>query len=341
MGDRKKIIQMKKRVLKAAKIALGSSVAIYIAHILHLDYEISAGTIALLTLVTTKWETLKLSLFRMITLLITIVLAWVVFFHVGNEWVAYGIFVFLLVIICEMFGWGATLSVNAVIGAHFLTRLEFSRDFIINESLLVLIGITIAMVLNLFHVNEESRKALVTDMRETEKNLQIILEELAVYLSGREPERDVWKEIRDLEEKLKQYIMDACEYQNNTFSSHPGYYIDYFEMRMQQCNMLDNLHYEMTKIRDMPVQAQIIADYIMYMKAYVIEKNFPDEQIKALHKIFEGMKQEPLPVSRPEFESRAILYHVLMDLEDFLLFKKKFVEELSKQKRMIYWEKDS
>ncbi len=341
MGDRKKIIQMKKRVLKAAKTALGSSVAIYIAHILHLDYEISAGTIALLTIVTTKWETLKLSLFRMITLLITIVLAWVVFFHVGNEWVAYGIFVFLSVIICEMFGWGATLSVNAVIGAHFLTRLEFSRDFIINESLLVLIGITIAIVLNLFHVNEESRKALVTDMRETEKNLQMILEELAVYLSGREPERDVWKEIRDLEEKLKQYIMDACEYQNNTFSSHPGYYIDYFEMRMQQCNMLDNLHYEMTKIREMPVQAQIIADYIMYMKAYVIEKNFPDEQIKALHKIFEGMKQEPLPVSRPEFESRAILYHVLMDLEDFLLFKKKFVEELSKQKRMIYWEKDA
>lgn len=53
------------------------------------------------------------------------------------------------------------------------------------------------------------------------------------------------------------------------------------------------------------------------------------------------MKQEPLSASWIEFESRAILYHVLMDLEDFLLFKKKFVEELSEQKRMIYWEKDS
>lgn len=324
-------------MLKAAKIALGSSIAIYAAHILHLDYEISAGTIALLTIVTTKWETLKLSLFRMIT----IVLAWTVFFYVDNEWVAYGIFVFLLVIICEILGWGATLSVNAVNGAHFLTRLEFGRAFIINESLLVLIGITVAIVLNLFHVNGESRKALVTDMREMEKQLQMILEALAAYLSGRNAERDVWKEIRDLEEKLKQYVIDAREYQNNTFSSHSGYYIDYFEMRMQQCNMLDNLHSEMTKIRDMPVQAQIIADYILYMKAYVIEKNAPYEQIRALHKIFEAMKQEPLPASRIEFESRAILYHVLMDLEDFLLFKKKFVEELSEQKRMIYWEKDS
>ena len=263
-------------MLKAAKIALGSSITIYAAHILHLDYEISAGTIALLIIVTTKWETLKLSLFRMITLLITIVLAWTVFFYVDNEWVAYGIFVFLLVIICEILGWGATLSVNAVNGAHFLTRLEFGRAFIINESLLVLIGITVAIVLNLFHVNGESRKALVTDMREMEKQLQ--MEALAAYLSGRNAERDVWKEIRDLEEKLKQYVIDAREYQNNTFSSHSGYYIDYFEMRMQQCNMLDNLHSEMTKIRDMPVQAQIIADYILYMKAYVIEKNAPYER---------------------------------------------------------------
>ena len=35
--------------------------AIYLAHILGLEYEASAGSITLLTLVTTKWETVKLS----------------------------------------------------------------------------------------------------------------------------------------------------------------------------------------------------------------------------------------------------------------------------------------
>ena len=38
------------------------------------------------------------------------------------------------------------------------------------------------------------------------------------------------------------------------------------------------------------------------------------------------MKREPLPVSRGEFESRAMLYHVLMDLEEFLFIKQHFVD---------------
>lgn len=37
------------------------------------------------------------------------------------------------------------------------------------------------------------------------------------------------------------------------------------------------------------------------------------------------MKKEPLPVTREEFESRALLYHILMDLEEFLIEKKRFV----------------
>ena len=44
-----------------------------------------------------------------------------------------------------MFGWGTTISVNSVIGAHFLTEMNFSFEFIINEIMLVVIGITIAV----------------------------------------------------------------------------------------------------------------------------------------------------------------------------------------------------
>ena len=49
------------------------------------------------------------------------------------------------------------------------------------------------------------------------------------------------------------------------------------------------------------------------------------------------MKQQPLPVTREEFESRAILYHILMDLEEFLIAKKRFVEELDDVKLETYW----
>ena len=53
--------KFKKMMLLSAKIAIGSSCAIYLAQLLELQYATSAGIITLLTLITTKWETFKLS----------------------------------------------------------------------------------------------------------------------------------------------------------------------------------------------------------------------------------------------------------------------------------------
>lgn len=334
MKDRK---QAKKILLQAVKIAIGSSFAIFIAELLQLEFATSAGSIALLTLVTTKWETVKLSLFRLLTYVLTVGLGWIAFVWLESEWLEYGIFVFLLIMISEAFGLKATISVNAVIGTHFMTTKNFEPEFILNEFLLVLIGVSIAIVLNLFYDYQGQRKEIIKNMRETEKRLQNILLEMAAYLSNREMQRNVWEDICELEVQLEEFVRDAYEYQDNTFQSHPGYYIDYFEMRMKQLGVLHNLHYEMKKIRMIPKQAEIIAQYILYLADYVIEINIPTQQMERLEQIFEDMKKEELPVTREEFESRAMLYHILMDLEEFLVFKKRFVEGMDERQMRLYW----
>lgn len=330
----------KKALLQAAKIAVGSSAAIYLAESFHLQFGASAGSIALLTIVATKWETVRLSVLRIVTFVIAAILSWITIGMFQSEWVAYGVYIFVIIMICEMLGWKSTISVNAVIGSHFLTTRDFSRAFILNEFWLVLIGISIALVLNLFHNNRSHKKEIIQNMRYTEEKLQMILKEVAAYLSHEKMVRDqsVWEEVKVLEKKLQEFVGGAYEYQDNTFQSHPGYYIDYFEMRMNQFNVLHNLHYEMKKIREMPKQATLVADYVRYMSDFVIERNSPYEQIQKLEEISEAMRMEPLPESREEFEGRAILYHVLMDLEDFLNFKRRFVEGLDEKQRKIYWE---
>ena len=325
-------------LMQAAKIAVGSSAAICIAEALHLEYAASAGSIALLTIVATKWETVKLSALRVVTFAMSVILAWVTITQIRSEWLGYGLYVFLVIMISEVMGWKATISVNAVIGTHFLMEKNFTLGFILNEFTLVIIGISLAFVLNLFHNNNTRKKEIVENMRYTERRLQMIMGAVAAYLSNMKMQINVWEDLSELEERLQLFINDAYDYQNNTFQSHPGYYIDYFEMRLNQCHMLHNLHYEMRKIREMPTQANQIAEYLIYLADFVVEKNAPDDQIQKLENIFEAMKQEPLPVTRQEFESRAILYHILMDLEEFLLFKKHFVEGLDEVQRKIYWE---
>ncbi|MDD3403772.1 MAG: aromatic acid exporter family protein [Hespellia sp.] len=325
-------------LIQALKIAVGSCAAILIATALQLNFATSSGIITLLSILTTKWETVKISIFRMISFGITVVLSIIVFhlFHIA--WLEFGIFIFLLVIICEMIGWKATISVNAVVGTHFLTTLDFSFQAIMNEFLLVLIGVAIAILLNLFQNNGSAKKKIIANMRYTEEKLQMIMEELAGYMKLEKLDHSVWGDIIELEHELAQFVEAAYKYQNNTFSSHPSYYIHYFEMRTQQCNVLHNLHYQMKRLRYMPEQARIIAAYITYMKNYIVEINIPTKQIEALNDIFADMKKEPLPKTREEFENRAILYHILLDLEEFLVFKKRFVESLEDVHKEIYWD---
>ncbi len=334
--------KLKKTVLLAVKIAVGCGIAIYIAEALKLEYAVSAGTVTLLSLLGTKWETVKFSLVRLGTFFLTVMLIFLIMPRMHSEWIAYGVIVFLLVFLTNLMGWRATLSVNAIITAHYMTRQDFAPAFLFNEFMMVFIGVVIAIVLNLFHLNKSQKKDLMEGIRYVETAMQAELREVAGYLMGEQMKeqrsRSVWVDITLLEGKLRELMEEAREYQDNTFESHHDYYLDYFEMRLDQCRMLDSLHYEMRKMRSMPKQARVIADYIRYLADYVVEKNVPEKQMVRLNEIFAEMEKEELPESREEFESRALLYHILMDLEEFLKYKRAFVEGLGERQRKEYWE---
>ncbi len=339
MSEYKKL-KRQKLLLLALKTAIGGSAAIYIAEKIGIQLAVSAGIITMLSLVSTKWGTLKLSLLRILTFLMSVALCWGVFQVVSSKWIEFGVFLFFLILICEALGFRNTISVNAVIGTHFLTTQDFSAEFIWNEALLVVIGITIAIVLNLVHVNGSHEQGIIQSMRHVEHQMQEILEELAGYLQQQKIGDHVWRDIAFLEKDLEGFIEQAVEYQNNTFHSHPSYYIYYFEMRLKQCGILQSLHSEMQKIRELPRQAEIISDYIKEVKKHVTEMNDPKLQITQLKCILEKMKQHELPTNFEEFENEAMLYHIMMDLEEFLLYKKRFIESIDAKQFQIYWKRE-
>lgn len=337
-------------IMQAVRIAAGSGAAMFAASALHLEFAASAGMVTLLTILTTKWETLKLSAARIVTFVMAVILCWVTFTKIKNDGAAFGVFVFFLIIASEWIGWRVTASVNAVIGTHFLAVRDFSPSFIMNEFLIVLIGITIAIIVNLFQNNNVQRNKIIASMRYTEGAFRDILSELSWYLLHMDsrPEKEgegmssdaVWEKITLLTKKLELFIQQAWVYHNNTFQPHTSYYTRYFEMRQKQCEALYNLHSEMEKIKRKPSQAAVISEYIRYLSGHVTEMNDPEKQLKRLEKLSDEMKKQELPKTREEFESRAVLYHVLMDLEDFLNYKRQFVERIDDTQFRVYWKKE-
>ena len=108
-------------------------------------------------------------------------------------------------------------------------------------------------------------------------------------------------------------------------------------MRKNQCQILHNLHYEMKKMRTMPKNAKIAAEYLLYLAGNITEYNNPQEQLVRLKELIEHIKDEELPATREEFESSALLFHIFMDIEDFLLYKKHFIDNLDKTQKKHYW----
>lgn len=336
----KQKLQMSKHLLLALKVGIGASAAYFIAEFFKLEFASSAGIIALLTLQTTKWDTIRLSFRRLISFFMTFGLCIALFYIVKTSWLDYGLYLIIFSLVCDILGWRSVVSVNAVIGAHLLSTKNFSFDFMLNELYLVLIGITIAIVLNLFHINSAYESDIIKNMRHVEHEMKKILTELADYLRHQEMGEHVWDDTVKLEGELSNYLEIAHEYHGNTFGSHPEYYVNYFRMREQQCGALLNLHKEMQKISNLPQQAKIVSAYILDMCEHVTEMNNPQTQIEQLEAVVADMKNHELPKTRDEFESRALLYHVLAELEDFLLYKKRFVESIDEKQFRIYWKQE-
>lgn len=324
--------KLKKRsktaLVQALKIALGSSLSILIATLLGLEFATSAGIITLLTVLTTKLETLWLSLYRLISFMGTILLSIVIFQFVPVVWIAFGLFIFLVIFASELVGWRATISVNAVIGTHYITTFDFSMMFMFNEFCLVAIGISVAILLNIFNRSKNTEVMLMHNMEFVEGQLQQVLHELAQYLHGEQMDHDVWADTLALEHQLEHFIEVACEFNMDTFKTDGDYYEHYFEMRLMQCSILQSLQSEFRRMRAIKKHADIVADYILEIEQHVLELNDPEHLIVKLEEITARIINEQLPQSKEEFEDRTKLYHVLMDLEEFLMHKQRFVESV-------------
>lgn len=331
-----KKIRIRQWFIIAAKIAVGSSAAILIADLLSLDHSASAGIVALLTLMTTKWETLRLSVLRLISFVITMIIGAAVFYLVNIDWLSYGIFIFFLIFITYALGWVSTISVNAVIGTHLLLDGHFGTADVFNEFMLVMIGIILAIVLNMFHDYRHQKKTITANMRAIEGKMQKIMRELADFLVNDEPELGKREEFEALDRELEACIAESMDYQDNTYHSHPAYYIDYFRMRQSQCHIIFNLHDELERIKTLPARAGEVSEYMYYVADNIVEFADPVPQLARAQELFEKMRSDALPGSPDEFESRALLYHILSDLEEFLRFKQRFISELTPEQIKEY-----
>ncbi len=301
-------------LFQSLKIGVGSGVAMYLAMASNLDFAVYAATVTMLTVVTTKAEVMKLSLYRFITFAITVLLCYIIFPNIPNMILGYMLFLFSLVFITDFFNLRETLSVNAVVGTHFLTTMDFSLSAVTNEFLLVLIGITTAVMFNFLVNNQGSKRRLKHNVVYTENRLKLVLNNISKFLRHEESVEVCWDYLDSLSDDISHFIELAYEYKGNSFgNSEKDMYAEYFELRKIQCEMLETLKKPLKFIIDYRDESIIVAELIEKISNDI--SNFGSNiSVKTFKEVY-----NPDMKSFIEIDLYAKLYHTHQVLFDFAL----------------------
>lgn len=322
-------------MLKLIKMAAGSAVSILLADTLGLLYSPSAGIITLLTIQDTSKETIMISIKRVAAFLIATILSFGVFHLAGYHAFSYGIFLFLFIGICRLFQLTEAVSINAVLVTHYLLEGHMEISLFINEALLLFIGAGIGTLLNLYIPGKVNEIRAV--QHTLEKDLKTVLLRMSEYILKEDKSDYTGSCFDTLLADISEGEKKAYAYMNNTFFQESKYFMEYMQMRRQQCMVLKDIYKKIMSINAIPVQAEQISAFIHSIGIHFGESNNAQELLDELNELLKEMKETTLPSTREEFENRAVLYLILMDFEYFLQLKKEFVETLSGEQIRKYW----
>lgn len=313
--------------LRTIKTVIASVLAILIATQLHLLYATAAGIIAILSVGNTKKTSLKSGLGRVLSLGLAIILSFICFTTLGFHTWAFGVFLLVFIPLSVRFNLADAIVVNSVLITHFLVEKSFSWQMILNETLLMTIGVGLALLLNLYMPDNE--KQLKEDIKAIEEDFRTIIFAMAAHLNLEKiaPLDDA---CLDLRSKLRAALNQAHIHQKNQWISEENYYSEYFSMRLAQLRILRDMV-------NLLIEIDIDGLFVDELRKVLIStaENFAEENdgkliLWQIEAVYQNYRQKPLPQTREKFENRALLFQFLQSFRSFVEIKAIFYQNEQK-----------
>lgn len=330
---------MKQKIdyIKILKIAAGAGMAIALAEGLGLRYATSAGVITLLSIQDTKKETIRVMMLRLCSFMIALALSAACFSVLGYGALAISVFLLFFSGISIVFRMQEGISVNTVLMTHFMAEQSMSAGNVGNELALLAIGAGIGVLLNLYIPGKEQQ--IRAKQKQIEGQMREILDNMACLLSTacETSMEGLRAGLKELDQELRAGEKKAYEEMENKLLTETRYYLRYMNMRQMQSAVLGQVAENIGHLSALPPQSERIALFIRQIGGSFHEYNNAVELLRELERVKDDMRKQPLPGTRDEFESRAVLYRILLELEHFLRIKRLFVEAMSEAEIEKFW----
>lgn len=311
-----------KTVMNTGKVAGASMLAILIAQSLHLDFAVSAGIIAILTIQPTKKETIRTAAGRLLAFIGALVIAYLCFRVFGFRLAGFFCYLVFFILFCQCFRWYHAIAMDSVLISHFLTFSNMGWGAVANEAGIFFIGTVMGILVNLhLHKNTGYMEQLKT---ETDEQIKRALHRMSERILDKNLSGYDGKCFQELDRSIRKAKNIAETNFLNQFGNKDTKDMEYISMREQQIHVLYEMYKRVRNIRTKPLTARTISQFLEKMSAVYHRENSGQELLKDFYRMDESMKSLPLPVERAEFEDRAELYTLLRYMEEFILIKKDF-----------------
>lgn len=309
--------------LKIFKMSTAFFVSMLMASLLQLNYAPSAGIVGLLTIQSTKQETIKICLKRLLSFVISLVCAFIVFHTVGYSAFGFAIFLIMFLSISFMFKLEDGIAMNAVITTHYLVEKSMSLQWICNEMMIFGIGIFFGFIINLYMPSQKQK--IKESMYLLDEGIKELLNRMSKCFYSKQKSGILYSDFDQIIKQINQMIHYAFDDYNNKLYRDSQYQLQYLIMRQNQILVLKDIYDLMMKIEWTGEQARYISQYFLQMSKEFHEDNDVVDLKNELMQLYERFQKDELPKQRDEFENRAILYTIMHYVSKFLDLKQEFI----------------
>ncbi|MGL4344809.1 MAG: aromatic acid exporter family protein [Cellulosilyticaceae bacterium] len=323
-------IKIKKIIgIRTLKTGIGAAVAMLIAQFIGLMYWPSAGIITILSIQGTKRTSIQIAVKRVIATVVALVLATLLFMIGGHSPVIFGLFLLIFIPITVRFELVDGIVMAAVLVTHLMGEERIGTGILLNEVGLVVVGVSVALILNLYMPSVEAELAI--SRSHIEQSMYSLFLEMSECLRARASsvqEDTLFISLRDQISKAK---VQAYKYANNHVFAKVSPYEKYFEMRDSQYQVMQYMREHYSRLFMTYSETEQVADFTLKVAKTITGQVTAVQLLQELEGLREHFRLSPLPQTREEFENRAMLYQFLNDLEHFLEIKRVFKDELTER----------
>lgn len=315
--------------VRIIKTAIGATVAILLADALGLEFGTAAGVITILSIQSTKRQSIEMAIKRFVSALIALGVGTLFFMLLGYTPIMFGLFLLVFIPLAVKTRTGEGIVPASVLVTHLLTSGGITVPLLINEVLLVIIGVGVALILNLYMPSIEQklyeiRSAIEDDMYQVFMGMAQALEERCVAVEEEKLYSTIEKSIKNAREQ-------AYKHTNNHLFANVTVYERYFAMRWEQFQVMLYMRQHFGRIFMCFQETKEVAGFTRLVAESIKGRISSVTLLEQLEALREHFRESELPKTREEFENRAMLYQFLNDIERFLEIKQAFRDALTEK----------